>query len=33
MYLKESYFPGWWKVSCVVPVFIKNVVESCKAKK
>ena len=31
MCLKESYFPGWWKVSSVVPVF-KNVGEKSTAK-
>ena len=29
--LKESCYPGWWKVSLVVPVF-RNVGERCTAK-
>ena len=31
MYLRESCFPDWWKVSSVVPAF-KNVGESCTGK-
>ena len=32
IFLKESYFPDFWKVSSLVPAF-KNVGESSRAKK